>query len=71
MNLNVHPSWPTVSNSKYSTMIGCLRTRVRKKPIIALYFEFKNELKFYNLEATDVSLVNSQKILISPRMWAK
>ena len=24
---------------------------VRKQPIIALYFEFENELKFYNLEA--------------------
>ena len=32
-------------------MIGCLRTRVRKQPIIALYFEFENELMFYNLEA--------------------
>ena len=32
-------------------MIGCLRTRVRKQPIIALYFESENELKFYNLEA--------------------
>ena len=32
-------------------MIGCLRTRVRKQPIIALYFEYENELKFYNLEA--------------------
>ena len=42
-------------------MIGCLRTRVRKQPIIALrvrkqpiiafYFESKNELEFYNLEA--------------------
>ena len=43
-------------------MIGCLRTRVhkqpiiavyfeffRKQPIIAVYFEFKNELKFYPL----------------------
>ena len=28
-------------------MIGCLRTRVRKQPIIALYFEPENE----NLEA--------------------
>ena len=27
-------------------MIGCLRTRVRKQPIIGLYFEFENELKF-------------------------
>ena len=30
-------------------MIGCLRTRVRKQPIIALYFESENELQFYNL----------------------
>ena len=27
-------------------MIGCLRTPVRKQPIIALYFEFENEHKF-------------------------
>ena len=32
-------------------MIGCLRTRVRKQPIIALYFESENVLKLYNLEA--------------------
>ena len=32
-------------------MIGCLWTRVRKQPIIELYFESENELKFYNLEA--------------------
>ena len=32
-------------------MIGCLRTRVRKQPIFALYFEFETVLKFYNLEA--------------------
>ena len=32
-------------------MIGCLRTRVRKQPIIALYFESEPVLKFYNLEA--------------------
>ena len=32
-------------------MIGCLRTRVRKQPIIALYFEFEIVLKFYNLDA--------------------
>ena len=31
-------------------MIGCLRTRVRKQPIITLYFESENVLKFYNLE---------------------
>ena len=35
-------------------MIGCLRTR--KQPIIALYFEFENELKFYNLEARSIIL---------------
>ena len=33
-------------------MIGCLRTRVRNQPIIALYFESENVLKFYNLEAS-------------------
>ena len=32
-------------------MIGCLRTRVRKQPIILLYSEFEAVLKFYNLEA--------------------
>ena len=32
-------------------MIGFLRTRVRKQPMIALYFESENELKFYDLEA--------------------
>ena len=32
-------------------MIGCLRTRVRKQPIIAPYFESETVLKFYNLEA--------------------
>ena len=32
-------------------MIDCLRTGVHKQPIIALYFVFVNELKFYNLKA--------------------
>ena len=32
-------------------MIGCLWTRVRKQPIIALSFEFETVLKFYNLGA--------------------
>ena len=32
-------------------MIGCLRTFDDKQPIIAHYFEFENELKFYNLRA--------------------
>ena len=36
---------------KIKRMIGCLRTRVRKQPIIALYFEFEIVLKFYMLEA--------------------
>ena len=40
-------------------MIGCLRTRVRKQPIIAFYFEFENELKFYNLEAWFVGRLKS------------
>ena len=39
------------SNSKLSAMIGCLPTRVRKQPIIAVYFEFETVLKFYNLGA--------------------
>ena len=34
-------------------MIGCMRTRVRKQPIIALYFEPETVLKFYNTEAWD------------------
>ena len=37
-------------------MIGCLRTRVRKQPIIALYFESENELKLNMLEACFWSL---------------
>ena len=35
----------TVSDSKKKAQ------RVRKQPIIELYFESENELKFYNLEA--------------------
>ena len=35
---------------KKSAMINCLRTRVHKQPIIALYFELENVLKFYKLE---------------------
>ena len=31
-------------------MIGRLRTRVRKQPIIALYFQFETVLRFNNLE---------------------
>ena len=40
---------------KKSAMISCLRTRVRKQPIIALYFEFETLLKLYNLGACRVS----------------
>ena len=36
---------------KIKAMIGCLGTRVRKQPIIALYFESELVLKFYNLQA--------------------
>ena len=35
-------------------MIGCLRPRVRKQPIIALYFESETVLKFYYLNARRV-----------------
>ena len=41
-------------------MIGCLRTCVRKQPVIALYFESENELKFYNLEAR-ITLKTNQR----------
>ena len=36
---------------KIKHMIGCVSTRVRKQPIIALYFEFENEFKLNNLKA--------------------
>ena len=50
-------------------MIGCLRTRVRKQPIIALYFESELVLKFYNLEAWfyDIVLCAPSKSLIISR----
>ena len=32
-----------------------MNSRVRKQPIIALYFESENELKFYNIEACSKS----------------
>ena len=38
-------------DSNQSTMVGCLRTHVRKQPIMAPYFESETVLKFYNLEA--------------------
>ena len=33
---------------------------MRKQPIIALYFESENELKFYNPEAWSYSLVSNK-----------
>ena len=44
------------SDSKESAMIGCMRTRVRKQPIIALYFESETVLKLYNLEASNSAM---------------
>ena len=41
-------------------MIGCLRTCVRKQPIIALNFESENVLKFYNLEARKAMFIISK-----------
>ena len=37
-------------------MIGRLQTRVSNHPIIALYFEFENELKFYNFDARNATM---------------
>ena len=37
-------------------MIGCLRTRVRKQPIVTFDFEFETVLKFYNLDAWRLSI---------------
>ena len=37
--------------TKKSAIIDCLRTLVRKQPIVTLYFEFETVLKFFNLEA--------------------
>ena len=44
-------------------MIGCLRTHVRKQPIIALYFEFETVLKFYNLETRLMQSLVYQKVI--------
>ena len=46
-------------------MIGCLRTRVRKEPIIALYFEFEIVLKFYNLKARQTIRMYYQALIFS------
>ena len=37
-------------------MIGCLRTHVRKQPIIAIYLELENELKIYNLDGSSATV---------------
>ena len=50
-------------------MIGCLLTRVRKQPIIALYFESETVLKFYDLEAREKAGYAVQKSLpVFPNM---
>ena len=51
-------------------MIGCLRTRIRKQPIIALYFESEYELKFYNLEARSTIKVGSKAFTARSRTQA-
>ena len=38
-------------------MIGCLRTRVRKQPIIALYFESETVPKFITSRPVHESLI--------------
>ena len=50
-------------------MIGCLRTRVRKQPIIMLYFEPENELKFYNLEASMILIFANVNIFVIYVSW--
>ena len=38
-------------------MVGCLRTRVYKQPIIVLLFEFENDTKFCNLGAKEALII--------------
>ena len=45
------------------------QTSVRNQPIIALYFEFENELKFHNLEAWCSILYINFKILDLNILW--
>ena len=47
-------------------MIGCVWTHVRKQPIIVHYFEFENELKFYDLGARIFSMTENYEKLLSP-----
>ena len=43
-------------------MIGCLLTRVRKQPTIALYLEFETVLKFYDLGGIYTTRVSNKII---------
>ena len=45
--------------AKSSEQISIPTTCVRKQPIIVLYFESENELKFYNLEARSFAARNN------------
>ena len=52
-SLKIKPNNWLLGVSASSQSLGfilSLKIRVRKQPIIGLYFEFENELKFYNLE---------------------
>ena len=48
-------------------LVFAVKPRVHKQPIIALYFEFENVLKFYNLEAWAMfyNLLNVNKDFLS------
>ena len=47
-----HVAYEIKENHKCSDMVAnIVKTHVHKQPIIALYFESENELKFYNLQA--------------------
>ena len=55
----------TISDSKYSSMISCLRTSVHKQPIIALYFESENELEFItSTPGTNSTVLETTKLLL-------
>ena len=46
-------------------MVGCLRTRVRKQPIIALYFEFERVRKQPNIVLYfELERVRKQTIIV-------
>ena len=50
-------------------MIGCLWACVRKQPIIVLYFECENELKFYNREARSAIQGHHSYKWLSDSFW--